>query len=106
MTVYIITNFNKTTLYIGVTNELGYRLVEHYQNRGKRETFAGRYHCYYLIYFENHDTPDGAIQREKEIKKWNRSKKEELINSFNPEWTFLNDQIIEWPPEEGLTGRV
>lgn len=106
MTVYIISNFKKTTLYIGVTNSLDYRLVEHYRNRGKPKSFAGRYNCYYLLYYENHDFADGAIQREKEIKKWNRRKKEELINSFNPDWTFLNDQIIDWPPEEGLTGRV
>ena len=103
--VYIVTNPKKTVLYTGMTNDLESRVIEHYLNRGKPNTFAGRYHCYQLIYYETHDTAVGAIEREKEIKDWNRSKKEELIDQENPSWTFLNDQITDWPPHPEVTGR-
>ena len=52
--IYIITNFNKTTLYIGVTNNLVRRLNEHIENCGNVKSFAGKYHCCYLLYFERH----------------------------------------------------
>ena len=97
--VYIVTNPNKTTLYIGVTNNLSARLVEHWNNRNSKETFAGKYFCYYLIYYEEFSHILPAIAREKEIKKWNRAKKEVLINSKNPGWNFLNKHFCaEWPP--------
>ncbi len=88
--VYITTNPGKTTLYIGMTNELSKRLNEHYENRGDPETFAGRYYCYKLIYYEAYKTFQKAIEREKELKKWRREKKETLIDSGNPNWEFLN----------------
>ncbi len=50
--VYITTNPNRTVLYIGITNDIARRLVEHYANRGKVETFAGKTYCYCLIYIE------------------------------------------------------
>ena len=99
--IYILTNSSKKVLYVGVTKDLETRIIQHYNERGNPKTFAGRYYCYYLIYFEYHHTPIGGIEREKEIKGWRRSKKEELINSFNPDWLFLNDQITHWPPESG-----
>ena len=99
--VYIITNSSKSVLYVGVTNNLAIRLVEHYNNRGKQKTFAGRYFCYNLVYFEYHDTAEGGVLREKEIKKWRREKKVQLIESFNPDWNFLNSDVTEWPPEKG-----
>ncbi|MEM9300106.1 MAG: GIY-YIG nuclease family protein, partial [Bacteroidota bacterium] len=76
-------------LYTGMTNDLESRIIEHYLNRGKPNTFAGRYHCYQLIYYKAHDTAVGAIEREKEIKDWSRVKKEELISQENPSWTFF-----------------
>ncbi len=91
--VYIVTNPNKTVLYIGVTNDLETRLTQHYENRGNKKTFAGRYYCYHLIYWERHQYIEHAIEREKEIKKWRRAKKETLINEFNPDWKFLNDDV-------------
>ncbi len=91
--VYIVTNPNKTVLYIGVTNDLETRLTQHYENRGNKKTFAGRYYCYHLIYWERHQYIEHAIEREKEIKKWRRAKKETLINEFNPDWKFLNDGV-------------
>jgi putative endonuclease len=91
--VYIITNRNKNVLYIGVTNDLQRRLTEHYDNRGNFATFAGKYHCYYLLHYEHFSNVDHAISREKELKKWNREKKINLINQNNPDMRFLNDEI-------------
>src|SRR5690606_34607811 len=91
--VYITTNPGKNVLYTGITNDLYTRMVQHYTNRGKRETFAGKYYCYNLIYHERFDNPEEAIFREKEIKGWRRSKKVELINSQNPQWKFFNEEI-------------
>jgi putative endonuclease len=88
--IYITTNLNKTVLYIGVTNDLSIRMNQHYENRGSNESFAGKYYCYNLIYWERFQYIQHAIEREKEIKKWNRQKKEALINSLNPKWDFLN----------------
>ncbi|UBM62174.1 GIY-YIG nuclease family protein [Candidatus Sulfidibacterium hydrothermale] len=92
--VYITTNQNKTVLYTGVTNNLPYRLEQHEENAKTTKTsFAGKYNCYHLIYYERFEYIQHAIDREKEIKGWVRRKKEKLINEFNPEWKFLNDEI-------------
>ena len=91
--VYITTNPIRTTLYIGVTNDLVRRLEEHLQNKGKPETFAGKNYCYNLVYYEHFSHVSYAIDRETEIKKWRREKKDALINSFNPEWKFLNKEL-------------
>ena len=93
--VYIVTNPTKTVLYIGVTNNLDVRLQQHYDNRGGTETFAGKYFCYNLVYWERHQYIDHAIEREKELKKWSRTKKERLIIEFNPEWRILNNDVKE-----------
>ena len=87
---YITTNPGRTTLYIGMTSNLAGRLQMHYEKRGQYQTFAGRYYCYKLVYYESYRTAQEAIEREKEIKKWRRSKKETLISNVNPEWKFLN----------------
>ena len=90
---YITTNPAKTVLYTGVTNNLYTRIQEHYFNRGKKETFAGRYYCYNLIYYERFNDVNHAIQREKEIKGWTRAKKLNLIKRNNPKLNFLNKSI-------------
>ena len=82
-------------MYVGVTNDLARRLQQHFMNSGDPKSFAGRYFCYNLIYFERHSQIIHAIEREKEIKKWSRTKKETLICSKNPFWEFLNLQIQE-----------
>jgi len=92
--LYITTNPNKTTLYIGVTNNLARRLQEHAENKNNKDSFDGKYYCYNLIYTEVYKTVSEAIQREKEIKKWRRSKKVELIEQQNPNWDFMNDKIL------------
>ena len=103
--IYIITNPNKTVLYTGMTYDLESRLIEHYHNKGVEKTFAGRYFCYNLLDYERQYSPLDEIEREKEIKDWNRQKKEALIKTINPEWKFLNSSIMNWPPEKGIGPR-
>ena len=92
--VYITTNPNKSVLYTGITNDLKRRLFEHQENKGKSNTFAGKFYCYNLLYFERFSNIEHAIDREKQIKNWSRKKKEYLINLSNPEWNSLNDEIF------------
>lgn len=92
--VYITTNPDKTTLYIGVTNDLRRRLFEHQENKGTSKSFTGKYYCYNLIYYEHFHQIEHAIDREKQLKKWNRKKKKQLIETVNPNWNFLNDEIF------------
>ncbi|NEM97985.1 GIY-YIG nuclease family protein [Pontibacter burrus] len=91
--VYITTNPKRSTLYVGMTNDLQRRLQEHFMNSGDAATFAGKYYCYNLIYFERHTQIQHAIEREKEIKKWSRGKKEALVKTQNPFCKFLNKEI-------------
>ena len=91
--VYILTNKNKTVLYIGVTNNLKNRLLYHQNSNVPKLSFTFKYKCYHLIYYEHFMDINLAIKREKQLKGWLRSKKEQLINAFNPDWDFLNDTI-------------
>ena len=88
--VYITTNPAKTVLYIGVTNNIERRIKEHYNNRGKNNTFAGKYFCYKLIHYEEYLDINQAIEREKELKDLSRQKKEEIISTKNPKWNFID----------------
>ena len=88
--VYITTNPSKTTFYTGVTNDLLTRMIQHRTNKGKPSSFAGRYYCYKLIYFERFSDVNMAIEREKEIKDLSRTKKEALIKTKNPNWDFYD----------------
>ncbi|MBL4675096.1 MAG: GIY-YIG nuclease family protein [Mucilaginibacter sp.] len=94
--VYILTNRDKSVLYVGVTNDLDSRLQQHRENASKSNSFTGKYHCYYLIHYEHFTHIDHAIEREKEIKKWRREKKISLINSNNPNWKFLNKDLSNY----------
>ncbi|GEO03209.1 endonuclease [Adhaeribacter aerolatus] len=87
--VYIITNPNKTVLYTGMTNNLQIRLQQHLDNRGNVNSFAGKYFCYKLVYYERFSDVKMAIDREKEIKDMSREKKMELIKALNPYLDFL-----------------
>lgn len=86
---YITTNPRKTVFYVGMTNDLERRLAEHFENRGNPETFAGKYYCYNLVYYERHLSANHAIEREKEIKLMRREEKEKLIRMDNPYLLFL-----------------
>lgn len=91
--VYILTNKYKTVLYTGVANDLKKRLYWHQNHEAIDKSFTLRYKCFFLVYFEHFADIDTAIAREKQIKGWIRSKKDNLISEFNPTWKFLNDEI-------------
>jgi putative endonuclease len=95
---YILTNYNKTVLYTGVTNDLDRRLYEHYFGINQINSFTSKYKCFYLIWYERHQYVNDAIASEKEIKGWTKDKKVKLIETDNPAWRFLNSDIMEWPP--------
>ena len=88
--VYILTNKNKTVLYIGITNNLIDRIKYHKESE---RSFTSKYKCFYLIYYEHYTDVETAIKREKQLKGWKRIKKEALIIEFNPKWKFLNNTI-------------
>jgi putative endonuclease len=85
--VYPVTNVPRGTLYTGVTNDLIRRLHEH--REGQTKGFSQRYDLKMLVYYERHNTPRSAIQREKNTKRWSRQWKLELVGSFNPRWRDL-----------------
>ena len=85
--VYILTNWNDHVMYIGVTNNLERRLYEH--RNGINEGFSNKYNTHKLVYFETTSDVKAAITREKQLKKWSRAKKNELVSSKNPEWKDL-----------------
>ena len=88
--VYILTNSNNTTLYIGVTNDLTRRLWEH---RNKFvEGFTKKYNLVKLVYFEEYPTSLEAIAREKQLKNWHRDWKLNLIKSTNPDLKNLDSE--------------
>ena len=93
--IYIMTNYNKTVLYIGVTSDLYNRILEHKQGKYPN-SFTAKYQLKYCVYYEFLPRIEEAIVREKEIKKWRREKKELLINSSNPKWDDLWELMKEW----------
>ena len=98
--VYMLTNWNNSLLYIGVTNDLGRRLYEHRHKLVKG--FTEKYGLSKLVYFEQTDNIESAILREKQLKKWRRDKKNFLIQTTNPEWA---DLLQEDPSASvGMTG--
>lgn len=89
---YIITNKNNTTLYVGVTSNLPKRILEHKEKRYSN-SFSSRYNLNKLVYWEAFQQIGDAIAREKQLKAGSRKKKLDLINSQNPEWKDLFDDI-------------
>lgn len=86
--VYILTNWNNKVMYIGVTNNLLRRIYEH-----KHKTIDGftkKYNIDKLVYYEYFEDINIAIAREKELKKWRREKKDNLVQDKNPEWKDLS----------------
>jgi putative endonuclease len=91
--VYILTNKNATTFYIGVTNDLPKRLFEH---RNKLvHGFTSNYNLSRLVYYEATSDVMSAIEREKQLKHWSRDKKERLIERVNPHWNDLSDDFLD-----------
>jgi len=91
--IYIVSNYERTTLYIGVTANLSERIFDH--ESGKGSEFTTKYKCKYLIYFEGFQNIEEAIAREKVLKKWNREWKLNLIRKSNPEFKSLNEQVYQ-----------
>jgi putative endonuclease len=90
--VYILTNQPRSTLYVGVTNDLVRRIYEH--REGLVKGFTQRYKLKTLVHFEKFDTPLAAIQREKNIKHWSRAWKLQLVEKTNPKWRDLYGDIV------------
>jgi putative endonuclease len=86
--VYIMASPSRT-LYVGVTNDLTRRVLEHRSRRAG--AFCTRYNISRLVFAEEADSPSTAIEREKEIKGWRRARKIELIEAFNPGWEDLSE---------------
>ena len=91
--VYIVTNCNHSVLYIGITNSLSRRVLEHRQGTGAN--FPAAYRCNKLIYYEHYTQVDEAIARENQLKKWSRAKKIALIDGLNPSWLDLGSGVLE-----------
>ena len=88
--VYILSSKSRT-LYIGVTNHLRARVVEHREK--EPGSFTARYNIYRLVYFERFQYINNAIARERELKDWNRARKVALIEAENPLW---DDLAADW----------
>ena len=89
--VYIMTDQPNGTLYIGVTSDLARRVWQH--REGVVEGFTKRYGLKKLVFVEQHDDIRAAIQREKNLKRWPRAWKIDLIEKANPQWNDLFDQM-------------
>ena len=90
--VYILASERNGTLYIGVTSDLPKRVWEH--KNDVVEGFTKRYGVHRLVYYELHEDMESAIRREKQMKKWNRAWKLELIEKQNPDWRDLWEGIL------------
>ena len=86
--VYLLANYSNTTLYTGVTNDLVRRVYEH--KHKIISGFTSKYNVNKLVYFEETNDVRAALQREKEIKGWLRSKKNQLVESKNKSWQDLS----------------
>ncbi|MBP3672479.1 MAG: GIY-YIG nuclease family protein [Oscillospiraceae bacterium] len=91
--VYILTNANRNVLYTGVTNDLRRRVYEHKKHLDKG-SFTARYNVEILVYYEVTSNAESAIEREKQIKGWNRKHKNKLVESKNPNWVDLYEKIL------------
>ena len=91
-TLYIMASKPNGTLYIGATSDLVKRVWEHKNN--SVDGFTNKYEVHRLVYYELHADMLSVITREKQLKKWNRAWKLELIEEKNPEWKDLWDEIV------------
>lgn len=91
--VYILASNTNVTVYIGVTNDLIRRVYEHKNNLAP-ESFTSRYGVHKLVYFEQTTDVRAALEREKQLKGWQRSKKNALINAMNPQWRDLYPMFL------------
>lgn len=98
--VYLLTNWNNKVMYAGVTSDLERRV---YERKNKLvEGFTEKYNVNKLVYFETTNDVMAAIEREKQIKKWRREKKNQLVIGMNPEWKDLS---LEWGKDFSLQSK-
>jgi len=88
-----MTNQYKNVIYTGVTNDLTRRIYEH-KNHLDKGSYTARYNVERLVYFEVTSDIESAIAREKQIKGWNRKRKDKLVESKNPNWEDLYEKIL------------
>jgi len=92
--VYILANATNVTIYTGITRDLVRRVYEHRHNMDP-SGFTARYKVHKLVYFEQTTDVKAALEREKQIKSWNRARKNALVESMNPAWQDLYPGILE-----------
>ena len=92
--IYILTNNNHTTLYVGVTSAIVIRVKQH-KEKYHSKSFTARYNLDNLVYYEAFQMMGDAIAREKQLKAGSRGKKIALIESMNPEWLDLYEEVKE-----------
>ncbi len=90
--VYLMTNKLDSVLYIGMTNDLARRVSEH--QSGDIPGFTADFRCHKLVFWEHYSYVHHAIAREKQLKSWSRKKKVALIESMNPRWFDLSEEIL------------
>ena len=91
--VYILTNAHKNVIYTGVTNDLIRRVYEH-KHHFDKGSFTSRYNVEQLVYYEVTNDVEAAITREKQIKSWNRKRKDALVETMNPTWRDLYPELL------------
>ena len=92
--VYVLASKRNGVLYVGVTNDIARRMEQHKEEQ--LEGFTKQYHVKKLVYLEQFDYIDKAIEREKCIKRWKREWKIELIEKINPDWRDLYEELNNW----------
>ena len=92
--VYILADNLNKTIYTGITNDLVRRVYEHKHNLDQ-DSFTARYNVHKLVFFETTPSVYSAIEREKQIKSWSRKRKNDLVNTQNPDWQELYDSLLE-----------
>lgn len=91
--VYILSNNTNTTIYTGVTRDLIRRVYEH-KHHLDPNSFTSKYNIHKLVFFEETTDVRAAIEREKQIKGWKRARKNELVNTMNPQWVDLYESLL------------
>ena len=91
--VYILASATNVTLYVGVTNDLVRRVYEH-RNHLEPGSFTSKYSVHKLVYFEETSDVKAALEREKQLKGWRRSKKNALVETVNPQWRDIYPDLL------------
>ena len=92
--VYILANETNVAVYTGMTNDLVRRVYEH-KHHADPHSFTAKHNVTKLVYYDATGEAEAAIEREKQIKGWNRQRKNKLITAFNPDWHDLYEEILE-----------